>query len=489
MLRSLVKNSIYFNECISNYTWTTPSHISMFTGLYSTQNELLSGDINILSKRLPNLTEILKNLGYYTAYYSENPWINNRSGLSEGFNTRYDNWKTSLFIMEKSKKFKYFYIFLENFDLLGRKIIKSKKFLKYWGKFRYLIERAYKKIFILFFWRYFIFNRKNSLKELDKFKKKLKNRTNSEPYYLFFNIMATHNPYIPIREIFDYCGIKMNDIKDLKDFFLDPVKYHLHLNLLSKQLPEKKIKKIQKLYNACVFYGDLILRKILSILEELKLLDNSYIIITSDHGEHLCDHSDHYFWNHGIYQSVYEPLIRVPLIIYNKNLKSQIIKEQVELKDLFHTILHIASNPNKRIKYLNKDKSILSQINNNSTPKYIFGEHIKNTQRIDKLLEFFRKIIKKNLIPEITNNIYFLRSQNHKYIRYGQQIEKFYDIKKDPNEQNNIIDNSGKIYQEMKLLLDNYLKKIKNINEIKNFITEKEKELLKNKIQNLKIKL
>ena len=41
----------------------------------------------------------------------------------------------------------------------------------------------------------------------------------------------------------------------------------------------------------------------------------------------------------------------------------------------------------------------------------------------------------------------------------------------------------------MKLTLDNYLKEIKDIDEIKSIITEKEKELIKNKIQNLKIKL
>ncbi|MFX1503952.1 MAG: sulfatase-like hydrolase/transferase, partial [Promethearchaeota archaeon] len=392
-LRSLQEKSIYFEECISNYTWTTPSHISMFTGLYSTQNLLLSGNINVLSKRLPNLTEILKNLGYNTVYYSENPYINDRTGLSEGFNTRYDNWKTSLYIMHKSKKFMYFYIILGNLDLFVRKITKSQKILKYWRKLRFFIERAYKTLIIHLFWRYFVFKRKNSLNELDKFKKILKSANNPEPQYLFFNIMATHNPYIPIKEIFEYCEIKISDIKDLKDFFLDPAKYNIYINLLSKRLHDKKIKKIQKFYDACVLYGDLILKKILSNLEELKLMDNSYIIITSDHGEHLCDLTDHYYWNHGVFQSVYEPLIRVPLIIYNKNLKKQIIEEQVELKDLFHTILHIASNSNRKNKYLKEENSILHQIKNKSTPKYIFGEHVKNYQHIEKLLELFGKNI------------------------------------------------------------------------------------------------
>ena len=59
------------------------------------------------------------------------------------------------------------------------------------------------------------------------------------------------------------------------------------------------------------------------------MLEDSYIIITSDHGEHLGGKLDHYLWEHNTYQSIYEPLIKVPLLIYNKKFKKRLVYQNV----------------------------------------------------------------------------------------------------------------------------------------------------------------
>ncbi|MFX0142296.1 MAG: sulfatase-like hydrolase/transferase, partial [Candidatus Hodarchaeota archaeon] len=65
-MKKLLENSIYFENCIANSTWTIPSHVNMFTGLYQTQKLLLNKNHKNLGNKIPILAEILKDLGYST---------------------------------------------------------------------------------------------------------------------------------------------------------------------------------------------------------------------------------------------------------------------------------------------------------------------------------------------------------------------------------------------------------------------------------------
>jgi len=299
--------------------------------------------------------------------------------------------------------------------------------------------------------------------------------------------MATHGPYIPIDEVKKYFGITNHDFKIIKNFLLNPLSSTVNINIRSKYLSDKKIEIVKKLYNACVFYSDQIVNKIITILKNLRLLENSYVIITSDHGEQLCDKLDHYLRGHGTPQSVYEALVRVPLFIYNTNFKKKIIKNQIELKDLFHTILHLTGVPIAENKFLNIHKSIIHQINNNSTPKYIFGEFVKLKERMIALANNNRKYLKKDLILKLISNIYFLRSDMYKYIKYSIGVEEFYNLSKDPFEKYNIINKKNEDFLKMKLYLEKYFNKISNTEELIEIATEREKDLLKKSISSLKI--
>ena len=141
-IKELLKNSIYFKNCISNSTWTLPSHISMFTGLYETQNELLSRNIYKLSKKLPVLTEILRDLGYMTSCYTENPWISEKTGLSRGFDIYHKSWNIA--IMNK---------ILNKIDLVIKFNLRNKSILKFWEKIRKRSERILYKVF----WKRMVF--------------------------------------------------------------------------------------------------------------------------------------------------------------------------------------------------------------------------------------------------------------------------------------------------------------------------------------------
>jgi len=145
--------------------------------------------------------------------------------------------------------------------------------------------------------------------------------------------------------------------------------------------------------------------------------------------------------------------------------------------------------PSSQNKYLEIKKSIIYQINNNSTPKYIFGEYLKSKDEMLELINVHRKTINKSLIPKIFNHMYFIRSNKLKYIKYNAiKIEEFYDLSIDPHEQINIANENNKNYRIMKLKMENFLNNIKKPEKLTQILTKKEKDLIKKTLKGLKSK-
>ncbi len=474
-IHKLLKNSYYFENCIVNSTWTLPSHISMFTGLYESQNYYLSKNIYKLSERLPILPEILNQFGYSTLCYTENPWISKNTGLARGFDVFYEKW------VERFDD-----NILNKIDIAIKTKISSHIPLNFWQKFKNLIERIIQK----FLWinKFFGKNR-NSLDQIDIYFQNALSNNKKSPYFFFFNVMVNHAPYFSTKQEFRLLNITNNDFKKIRDIYLNPLKYYIKVNLGSKVISKKKISILKKFYDASVHVSDRVVKKILEKLDAQGLLDNTFVIITSDHGELLGDKADHYYWTHGVYQSVNEALIKVPLIIYNRNFTQNSVSDLVELKDIFHTILHLTDiNRKNKINSFDIKKSIMYQINKHTTPKYILGEFMKDKADMVNRINFHRDLVDKSLIPKLFNNIYYIRSDKYKLIRYENTLDEFYNILIDPNEINNIIDRNDSNYKDMEQKLIELTDNRKMREEVTNLLTYKEKLSIKKIIHNFKIK-
>ena len=209
-----------------------------------------------------------------------------------------------------------------------------------------------------------------------------------------------HDPYIPLKETFKTFKLSLRNFKDLKDLLFHSLLHKLRVNLKLEPFSKERVKAIQRIYNACATSNDIIVKNLFLKLKEIGQLENSYIIITSDHGELLGDKNDHNLWEHGTYVSVHKSVMKVPLLIFNVNFNERIIKNQVQLKDLFHTVLHMTGIKDPQNKYLDIDKSIIHQINNNSTPEYIFGEYYKIKRTVDLCQLLIVKIGSFKVFPQ-----------------------------------------------------------------------------------------
>ncbi len=170
--------------------------------------------------------------------------------------------------------------------------------------------------------------------ELDRLAKARK------PFFLFLRHMDPHSPYLPPYpyERAFYHGNETNP----DNRSMDPVMaFKPFRDFFASWMPPGITDKdyIIAQYDGAVAYMDACIQTLFHQLESLGILDDTIVVINSDHGETLYDH-DCYFDHHGIYDNT----LHVPLIIrYPGKVPAGLrVPGYNQHKDLLPTILELA---------------------------------------------------------------------------------------------------------------------------------------------------
>ena len=118
-------------------------------------------------------------------------------------------------------------------------------------------------------------------------------------------------------------------------------KHYKAANYRNKRVPVEQSKELRHGYYACVSYIDDLIGKLLLKLEELKIGDNTIVVLYGDHGYHL---GDQQVWGK---HTCYDLSTRVPLVVYdpsNKK-KKRMRSEFVELLDIYPTLAELCGLP------------------------------------------------------------------------------------------------------------------------------------------------
>ena len=136
--------------------------------------------------------------------------------------------------------------------------------------------------------------------------------------------MDVHEPYVPERKYIDMVDPSISlDKKEMFRLFQDVV--------LKRDTSDKGVVELlKKLYCAHVREIDDGVREFFAILDKFNVLNDSTIIITSDHGDEFGEHGG---LSHD--GKMYEELVNVPLIIYEPS------REKAEVSDLLVSTLDI----------------------------------------------------------------------------------------------------------------------------------------------------
>jgi arylsulfatase A-like enzyme len=230
------------------------------------------------------------------------------------------------------------------------------------------------------------------------------------------------------------------------------------------------------LYDGHIRKADALFGQLIEKLESLDLLSATVIVIVSDHGEEFCDHfieeappkspsliPQISYVNHG--HSVYDELIRVPVIFYLPGLQPEtsILENQVRLIDVMPTVLDYLG-----ISYDGpvQGTSLLPLIKK--------GERLYDPPVISEhlLYGYERKSIRVNGYKYIhTMNPANVNNANGNGHFWNSPRYALFDLKNDPEEMNNIYDQNKELAKEYHTILEQTLEESAEINSTlqKNF--------------------
>ncbi len=197
-----------------------------------------------------------------------------------------------------------------------------------------------------------------------------------------------------------------------------------------KSIPERDIAMARDCYDDCIAFLDDQLGQLIDELERQGLLENTLVIITSDHGESFGDHG---LYLHGT--SLYLDEIGVPLVILSPDAPaSRVVAEPVSLRDLPATVVDrlglSAGSPfpgHSLAAYWSPTPGQAPEI----SPA--LSEHATETafQQPEAGQSLRRRDVQMSLV-----------AQGRHYVRDGFGHEQIYDLNRDPFENSNIMGSS-----------------------------------------------
>ncbi len=278
LVADLARRGTAIPSTIAPSNWTLPSHASMFTGLLPSALGLTSGVVagphsgmgsrGMLEANADRvLAEVLRRHGYATRGISSNPWIHEINGFSVGFD-----------------------------------LFRSIK-----GADRKPSGRGWRTRldWVLDAWRA---RADNGAREASGIVRGWMDEGPNRPFFWFINLMECHGPYLPPRPYNDLSG--PDRIRAAQDAARYQTPRGIHSVCVGElQMSRATVERTRHLYARAVRQMDDWVVTVIEELDRRNVLEDTLVVITSDHGENLGEEGliGHMF-------SMSDRLLRVPLV-------------------------------------------------------------------------------------------------------------------------------------------------------------------------------
>ncbi len=274
-LEKLATRAAVFTDAMSHAPYTLPSHMSMMTGLYPRAHDVRFAT-DVLASAHVSVAESLRAAGFRTGAFTDDGFVNSAFGFSQGFEF-YD-------------------------DIPNEGAALNNGFRRYGGRLHDWIRRH-----------------------------------RDERFFLFVHSFDCHGPYqVEPRYREALAGtravVPKNAATPAEWEYAKAVRAHRYL-----ELPKHaSLEEVIDLYDATIRFVDEQIGKLVALLDELGLFEDTLLIITSDHGESFLDHD--VYLGHGLL--LYEEEVHVPLIVKfpRGRFAGQRTSDVVRHIDLFPTI-------------------------------------------------------------------------------------------------------------------------------------------------------
>jgi arylsulfatase A-like enzyme len=386
---------------IANAPWTPPSHASLFTGLYPSQHGCQWGNqIRVRDSARITLAEWLRNLGYSTVCATNNGLISDKTGLARGFDHyafRLDLEKGLRRVSRRARKA------LIGGDSGGR-VVNS--------------------------W----------------LRRELKNT--AQPMFLFVNYVECHWSYAPPASLQRRVGgprFRFGEGLNYRFRVADRVGPWEAI----ARADRRKLDILSTLYDGELANVDSHLADLLRILRAARgpLERDLLLIVTSDHGEHIGEHglADHH-------ASLDDHLLHVPFIAWGPNIvPSGSRNGMYELVDVFPSIAALLGHEAPAPYLRDRRTDLFLQERTAQRSKYAFAEW--SCWSPSELSRLARRNPSYDFGPR-ARDLVCVRDGDFKFVRSSDGSESLFDLRADPQEENDTASLYPEVFNSLKRELD-----------------------------------
>ncbi len=276
----LAREGVVFERALSSTSWTLPAHTALFTGLADSAHGARTPKSR-LAEDYETLAEALAADGYTTVGLYSGPFLHPDFGLAQGFARYVDCTSFGLSSGDPRKQH----------GASHRDVTNP-----------VLLENARKEIATL----------------------------GPEPFFMFVHMWDPHYDLIPPPEYRAMFDVDYNGDFDGRDFRHDAG--------FTTGMDDADFKHVLALYDGEIRYTDDTLAKIVDLLDSSGRLNDTIIVVVSDHGDEFLEHG-----GKGHRHTLFQELIHIPFIIWNPaRVQPARIETPVSLTDVAPTLRDLA---------------------------------------------------------------------------------------------------------------------------------------------------
>lgn len=274
-------------------------------------------------------------------------------------------------------------------------------------------------------------------------------KNKDKKFFLFLHTFEVHDPYCPpepyVNKFADELSSDLNCVT--KEIIFKNINGE-------KKLSDRELQRFNSLYDGEIAFTDYQIGKLLNLIKELRLDEKTIVIITSDHGEEFGDHGT---WGKHAH-TLYEELLKVPLIIKIPGFMPSINAHQLSMIDIAPTILDLLG-----LQKPNQYKGISVRDIKDNRPIY-FELSDPGFHFIASVSAYYNILLDINPTERKSNNVAKMKIgvliDGWKLIKsFNPMTFELYNINRDKNESSNLFFKERDKAKELEKLLNSHFGK------------------------------
>lgn len=338
-LERVATEGAHFEEAIAPAPWTLSSHTSIFTGLYPTEHGVTRYNRSLPAEYEP-LASTLGNAGYATGLFTPNQFLTDVFGMDRGFDRSSFTVSSDQTLFDDGLDFTRFAVehdhqLREMASALPIETLRGSPFKNLANIGYFLYNSAIRNLSRTTDHESARWD-DQAVAEAEDF---IREQSTDGPFFAMVNLIEAHGPWPFDRSRLDAIGVKPDEVapeqrwRDVAKQSADQWEY------LSGDVEFDEVDReiLTALYESWVHSVDAVAGRLLDVLDEQNVREETLVILTADHGE--CIAKDGVL---GHELSVDRDATHVPLAISGPGVEQTTISDPVSLKDIYGTLLSAA---------------------------------------------------------------------------------------------------------------------------------------------------